>query len=818
LKHTKIVKALSILFVVVVALTGAFYFFGPPLSRTKFSTSYQDYPDPAHRPEQEPQQIVQVSGVIRYFDISKDESKIAIATSKELDVYDLETLERVHTFPVTESVTRIEFSPDGSQLAARGSILGNYQSGHMFVTIWDTSSWQPVYRYESETDDYYYQSPLAWSPDGRQIAFHIPERGLSIVNVATGEIAATLKDFNTMPFDISWSPDGKRIIAAGDYGNGIRRWRLDTDKWVRLWNSEMQPASQAKWSPDGRKIASGHYGGTLCIWNVRNNSCEGDIQAHFNWVGSLDWSPDGGEVASASGAIRIWDASSGEMKSAFGLYDGVNYTELQWVDAQTLVTLEEFYTERSPSTIRFWDVSSGNETLAFRGWDNDQGYSSGGIMLVLDDIQVGADHTLIQVSLRFDTAEYSMAGNWNLTMKDSASRVYPLTDVTPPEMDHSLARIYQTVPLVKGKHITLDLTSFPPQQGLPMLMDTSASPGNFTFDPARLKVGESLSSSMEVATNIGLLHLMEVQRPSPADLVFVFNSENMYNGIGLSSPLASMSASNPLVDGLISATLSFNEMPDQPIDINVTKVFYQGMGSWVLDFQVAESMFAELPPVQGTVPSPEPQPEAGFTSQDPLFLEAQSLIERNERSIIQAGWLHLKSVVVAENLQPGQVYPPPYYEEDQWFEVDAAGQVLRSLTTDLDQAGNVIQQSAVVGTHSLNLTTGEVMEVPAQLLPLDVALADLDYALSHEHIVSREETSCDDASPCLVLTLKDGIFARRIWINMETGQQVKMQALEFASDGTEIVQYTQTFLPVEWSASPPMEVQEVFDKVVIPTS
>ena len=45
-----------------------------------------------------------------------------------------------------------------------------------------------------------------------------------------------------------------------------------------------------------------------------------------------------------------------------------------------------------------------------------------------------------------------------------------------------------------------------------------------------------------------------------------------------------------------------------------------------------------------------------------------------------------------------------------------------------------------------------------------------------------------------------------------------MQALEFASDGTEIVQYTQTFLPVEWSASPPMEVQEVFDKVVIPTS
>jgi len=815
LKHTKAVKALSILFIVVVVL-GAIYFLAPPFSLKKFSTSYQGYPDPSPRPEQEPQQIVNIPGVIRYFDISKDKRWIAIATSKGITIYDLKTLENIHSFPVNETITRVAFSPDTSHLAASGNILKGYQSGPMFLTLWDTSSWQPVYQYESEEDEYSYQSPLAWSPDGKQIAFYIPAHGLSIIDVASGKTSSTLSDFASMPFDIAWSPDGKRIVATGDYGNGIRRWRLDTGKRVRLWNPDLQPASVVEWSPDGKKIATGHYGGSLCLWNTQNNTCEGNIKAHFNWVGSLGWSPNGADLASASGAIRVWDGSNGAMKSAFGFYDGVNYTELQWVDTQTIVTLEELYTERASSTIRFWDVSAQSETLAFRGWDNAQGYSSSGAMLVLDDVQIGSDYSLIQVSLRFDSPDYSMAGAWNLAMTDEQGEIYPLIDVTPPEMDHNITRIYQTAPLQAGDYITLDLTGFPVQSGLPMMLDTSADPGQFTFDPSTLKVGETRVSNLDIDTNIGLLHLREVQRPSLTDLVFVFNSENVYNGVGLFSPLSSMSATNLPAEGFISATLSFNEMPGQAIDIDITKVYFQGMGSWVLDFHAAESMFAELPPARGIAPSPTSQPEAVFTSQEPIFLRVQSLMDKYFKANVRAGWLHMKSEVVSENLQPGQVYPPPYYLEDGWFEVDAEGHVLKNLTTDLDEAGSVIQQNLVVGGQSLNLTTGEQVEIPAPPLPLMEILFDLDYALTHHLSISLEEAACDDGSDCLLITMTDKGFGRRAWINMETGQHVKMQAIELASDGSEVVRYTQTYLPLEWFPAPPQDVQEVFEKVVFP--
>ncbi|NOT04987.1 MAG: hypothetical protein HOP27_10355 [Anaerolineales bacterium] len=442
-------KAISILFVLIFLVIGVMYFANPSISSASFSTSYQDFPDPSLMPKGEPKDVVEVPGFIRSFDISPDEKLIAIATSRELILYDLKTLDEIYRLPLREEVYQTTFSPDGKKLAVSGFINKYVESGPLHVVVWDAASWNVQYEYTSDSDGSGFSGALAWSPDGKRITFSIPERGLSVIDVNAGKPVAALDDFIVSPLDLSWSPDGLRLISTGDLGYGLRRWRVDANKWVRLFDARSQPAMQVSWSPDGKQIASGHFGGTVCVWNVANNQCEGFIKAHFNSVNALDWSPDSGQIATASGAIRIWDSHTGEQKSSFGFYDGINYEYLRWFNSQTIATLETSYVQFMPSTIRFWDVSTGDVKLAFRGWDNIQGQNTGGVALELGNVQISSDRTIVQVSLHFDTSYTFTAGDWNITMTDSKGRIYPLTDITPETMDMGVARIYQTVPCRK---------------------------------------------------------------------------------------------------------------------------------------------------------------------------------------------------------------------------------------------------------------------------------------------------------------------------------------------------------------------------------
>lgn len=808
----KIISAIALLIVIIV---GGYLisrrFFTPAQTAHKFSTTYSISPDPA--PADDPKDMVEVTGLIRAFDIDRNANRIAIVTSKAALIYDLATLKLIHSSPLTDLITSVRFSPDGSKLALGGISASRTQSGYLHIVALDTAAWKTLYEYQSETDAY--NLALAWSPDGERLAFSVPDRKLLVVDVPTGQEIAALDDFLYMPNAVAWSPDGARLISTGDLGYGLRRWRLDTNQWVRLWSTDIQPAQQIAWSPDGKRIASGHFGGVVCIWNARNNQCEGLIRAHFNSVDGLAWSSDSQQIATTSGAIRIWDASNGKLVSDFGYSQGLVYSQTQWLNSQTIATLESSYTKPIPATIRFWDVKTGKVNLAFRGWDNVQGSNSGGVALVLDDIQIGADRTLLKVSLKFDSADLFMAGEWNVTMRDSQGKIYPLTNITPDDVDQGETRVYQTVPLPQGERITLDLLSFPSQNGIPMLMDTSANSETITFDPSVLQVGESTAVNVEINANGWMVHLNRVEKSAPDTLIFQFAAQDMINGVALFTPSANTSYTQPPQNGTTDAVLKFNPMPNTPIQLNVTRIFYQALGAWQLDFSVVKSMFTDLPAFT-PAPALTPAPEALFTSQDPLFLEIQNLIRKYNQSVVKKGWVHAVSETAIENTQARQSFPPQYYREEQWFEVDGDGWVLRSLTTDFDKGNQIIQQNVSVGTHGYNLSTGEASENPLYRLSFDLILSDLEYALKNKQTIFREETTCQDGAPCLALKLSDGFSGRQYWINRDTGQIVKLAALQYSADGVESVMYTQTFRPAERTSAPPQEVLDALGNVVFP--
>src|SRR3989304_7936922 len=221
MKSIPFLRALSILLALVFLVTGVIFFTVPPASYVAFSTSYQDFPDPMPMPKGDLKDVVEVPGFIQSFDISPDGGMIAISTSKELILYDLKTLKEIHSLPLSEKVVQVQFSPDGSKLAASGIIMKYVESGTLHVTVWDTDSWKILYEYKSDTDGSIPSGALAWAPDSERLTFSIPERGLSVIDVNAGKTIATLGDFIVPPFDLSWSPDGLRLISTGDLGYGF---------------------------------------------------------------------------------------------------------------------------------------------------------------------------------------------------------------------------------------------------------------------------------------------------------------------------------------------------------------------------------------------------------------------------------------------------------------------------------------------------------------------------------------------------------------------------------------------------------------------
>jgi len=335
-----------------------------------FSTTFDSPVSPIPFPTSVPKAAARLSGRIHAFAISPDLKTIAIASSKGVILYDLQSHEQLRVLGSQENSFSVAFSPDGKKLATGSLIMQNREAGRPHLVVWDTSTWEAVFEPKiGSNDTTMFFGALAWSPNGKLLATSDYDRGLVTFDIRTGRIISVQEDFLLSPYDISWSPNGSRLIATGDLGYGFRRWRIDTDKSVRLYDKRVGTlATQLAWSIDGERIASVHADGAVCFWTVSTNRCDGYIKAHPNGGFSLAWSPDGNQLATGGGIIRIWDTHTGNMITSFGLNPMVSiYSQLEWLADGTLVSLEAGYAERESTIIRFWDIDTGEILMQFHG-------------------------------------------------------------------------------------------------------------------------------------------------------------------------------------------------------------------------------------------------------------------------------------------------------------------------------------------------------------------------------------------------------------------------------------------------------------------
>lgn len=164
----------------------------------------------------------------------------------------------------------------------------------------------------------------ALSPDGRRVAFTryvadgapLKDGGVFIVNVdGTG-----LKQIDTLSEDVSWSPDGSKVVmtrALFDPGTqapyNVALWTVNADgsglnqitlKGRRCENVCANGAqdNQAVWSPDGKRLAFKRDTYTkpeqFSIFTVATDGSDLRLVTPEGMdVGDPDWSPDGTHIA-----------------------------------------------------------------------------------------------------------------------------------------------------------------------------------------------------------------------------------------------------------------------------------------------------------------------------------------------------------------------------------------------------------------------------------------------------------------------------------------------------------------------------------------
>jgi WD40 repeat protein/serine/threonine protein kinase len=357
-------------------------------------------------------------------------------------------------------VNSVTYSPDGLHLASAAA--------DQTVKVWDARTGAAPRTLTGHAGLVY---AVRFSPDGTRLASASHDHTVRVWDAKSGAPLLSLRGHNAEIHAVSYSPDGARLASASEDGT-IMVWdaqgggrlltlRGHTDVPRGPGPARASPAGVLAvcFSPDGSRLASASWDGTLRIWDARSGVETRALSGHTGWVHAVSYSPDGSRLASASedGTVRVWDAHSGvEILALRGHTDRVSAVAwspdgtrlatasydrtLKVRDARTggeLLTLRghtgwvlavcfspdgmRLASAAEDRTVRIWDIRTGAETLVLRGhtgWVRSVAYSPDGTQLA----SAAGDHTVRLWDARSATQALALRGHPGTVTAVSFSR------------------------------------------------------------------------------------------------------------------------------------------------------------------------------------------------------------------------------------------------------------------------------------------------------------------------------------------------------------------------------------------------------------
>jgi WD40 repeat protein len=177
---------------------------------------------------------------------------LMLYADKRAEVWDASTGKLTKAWELAHWPTAVAFSADGRTLA-----IGYYYNA---VSLWDTTTWT-----ERNLDcECIGVNSLTFSKDGKTLIFGgVPMTG--VFNLGSGQLAGKLTGHTQPVEDVSFSPDGRRILTASD-DSTLRIWDAATFRELTMLAGHRINASRARFSPDGKSIISVDILGSARMW------------------------------------------------------------------------------------------------------------------------------------------------------------------------------------------------------------------------------------------------------------------------------------------------------------------------------------------------------------------------------------------------------------------------------------------------------------------------------------------------------------------------------------------------------------------------
>ncbi|HEY0754102.1 MAG TPA: HEAT repeat domain-containing protein [Ktedonobacteraceae bacterium] len=196
-----------------------------------------------------------------------------------------------------------------------------------------------------------------------------PEKASASATARVGRIVTVYGKQAQQMSDARWSPDGK-LIASASYDQSVQIWQALTGAYIFSYRGHKDQVKSLDWSPDGSMLISG--GGALSAKGAHDYSVQiwrqpsGLVRTLSQPTAAVEvvrWSPDGAYIAAASadGKAYVWEATSGLLVE---IYTGhqASLTGLAWSpDSKHLVT------SSSDAAVQVWEATTGQLVTRYAG-------------------------------------------------------------------------------------------------------------------------------------------------------------------------------------------------------------------------------------------------------------------------------------------------------------------------------------------------------------------------------------------------------------------------------------------------------------------
>ncbi|HJQ30577.1 MAG TPA: adenylate/guanylate cyclase domain-containing protein [Pyrinomonadaceae bacterium] len=176
------------------------------------------------------------------------------------------------------------------------------------------------------------------------------------------ELHRVLQGHKYYIFRVAWSPDGKRL-GSGGYDGTVRVWDTENGRLLHTLKGHAGGALSVAWSPDGRSLASGGGDSAVRVWDATTGELSFVLEGHSGWVYGVAWSPSKPTLASGGydGSVRVWDAAGAQLLHTLTGHIGGALSVAWSPNGQYIAS------GGSDGTVRVWDARAGKLLYMLRG-------------------------------------------------------------------------------------------------------------------------------------------------------------------------------------------------------------------------------------------------------------------------------------------------------------------------------------------------------------------------------------------------------------------------------------------------------------------